>query len=74
MTHAQTADRNDSQNRGRSPGRQWCGRGGRRSGTGAPPRMRGWGTVTIVFLGGSLAPLGVTVSFLSTAAAENSIG
>jgi hypothetical protein len=47
---------------------------GRQSGIGYPLKMRGWGAVTDFFLGGSLAPIGVTVSFLSGTAGENSIG
>jgi hypothetical protein len=48
---------------------------GRESGIGAPfLKMRGSGAATDFFLGGSLAPIGVTVSFLSATLGMNSIG
>ena len=53
-----------------------AGRGGRVGERywGTLSQMRGPGAATDSFLGGSLAPIGVTVSFLSATPGMNSIG
>ena len=53
-----------------------AGRGGRAGERywGTLSQMRGSGAATDSFLGGSLAPIGVTVSFLSATPGMNSIG
>jgi hypothetical protein len=62
-------------NGGRDPAARQVVAAGRESGIGAPfLKMRGSGAATDFFLGGSLAPIGVTVSFLSATLGMNSIG
>lgn len=53
-----------------------AGRGGRAGERywGTLSQVRGSGAATDFFLGGSLAPIGVTVSFLSATPGMNSIG
>ena len=47
---------------------------GRETDIGASPKTRGSGAATDFFFSGSLAPIGVTVSFLSATPGMNSIG